>query len=380
MKILIVAPYFYPKIGGMENYALNISKGLKDQFGWDIVVVTSNHADNQFLKEDFAGMTIYRLSKLFKVSNTPINPFWYFQIKHIIRSEKPNAIIAHTPVPYISDIAARVGGNIPYLLTCHSGSLYQNKRYFFNFIITVYKLFLENKTYAISNRIVCVSQSIQKEFPETLRSKTVYIPNSISDKEILQQKVSIKKNNTVLFISSLEKTHSWKGLGDVLMGIKIYVEKYGTDIELLVMGDGDNKSYYETLVKRLHISDHVQFLGQKFGQDKINIIKHAKVLVVYPKTSNDAFPTVILEAWANRVPLLVSKIGVIPSIIDDRKTGYLVNPNSPENLAKDLFNLLNDRKLQHKLMTNGWKQVKNFTWNKQVVRTKELIEKVIAYG
>jgi hypothetical protein len=33
MKVMIVAPYFYPKIGGMENYAYNIGKGLTEKYG-----------------------------------------------------------------------------------------------------------------------------------------------------------------------------------------------------------------------------------------------------------------------------------------------------------------------------------------------------------
>ena len=41
MKILIIAPYFYPKIGGLENYAYNIAKGLAKKH--EVVVVTSNH-------------------------------------------------------------------------------------------------------------------------------------------------------------------------------------------------------------------------------------------------------------------------------------------------------------------------------------------------
>ena len=33
MKTMVVAPYFYPKIGGIENYVYNISKGLKEKYG-----------------------------------------------------------------------------------------------------------------------------------------------------------------------------------------------------------------------------------------------------------------------------------------------------------------------------------------------------------
>ena len=123
MKLLVVTPYFYPKIGGLENYAYNISKGLKDKYGWEIVVITSNHEEKKDKKEELNGMKIYKLARWFKISNTPINPMWYFQIKNIIKKEKPDVINAHIPVPFISDVTARVCGDIPFILTYHTGAM-----------------------------------------------------------------------------------------------------------------------------------------------------------------------------------------------------------------------------------------------------------------
>lgn len=40
---MVVAPYLYPKTGGVENYAYNISKGPRENYGWEVVVVISNH-------------------------------------------------------------------------------------------------------------------------------------------------------------------------------------------------------------------------------------------------------------------------------------------------------------------------------------------------
>src|SRR3989344_8783646 len=106
-KIMFVTPYFYPKIGGLENYAYNIAKGLKKKYDWEVVVVTSNHEQpHKYKEEKIDGMKVYRLPRWFKVSNTPINPMWYFMIKKIIKKERPNIINAHTPVPFMADMAA----------------------------------------------------------------------------------------------------------------------------------------------------------------------------------------------------------------------------------------------------------------------------------
>ena len=123
MKIMIVAPYFYPKIGGMENYAYNIGKGLKEKYGWEVVVVTSNHEERKYKEEQMDGMKIYRLPFWFKISNTPINPMWLFSIHKIQKEEHPDIINAHSPVPFISDITSLIAGKIPLVTTYHSGSM-----------------------------------------------------------------------------------------------------------------------------------------------------------------------------------------------------------------------------------------------------------------
>src|ERR1700722_7739443 len=127
MKIMIVAPYFYPNIGGMETYIYAICIGLKEKYNCDIVVVTCSQKRGGYSVENINGMKVYRLPYLFKISNTPINPLWYFTVKKIIKQEKPDVINAHAPVPFLSDIALRAKGDMPYVLTYHAGSMKKNK-------------------------------------------------------------------------------------------------------------------------------------------------------------------------------------------------------------------------------------------------------------
>src|SRR3989344_5387095 len=145
MKLMVVAPYFYPKIGGMENYAYNISKGLKEKYGWDVVIVTSNHVEKKYKEENLSGMKVYRLPYWFKISNTPINPFWYFELKKIIEKEKPQVINAHTPVPFMVDISALISNKNILFITYHMGSMLKNK-----FISDIFIHFYEKLTLPIT--------------------------------------------------------------------------------------------------------------------------------------------------------------------------------------------------------------------------------------
>jgi len=373
MKIMIVAPYFYPKIGGMENYAYNIAKGLKEEYNWEIVVITSNHEEKKYKEKKINGIKIYLLPRWFKISNTPINPLWFFQIKRIIKNERPDIINANTPVPFISDIAARVCGDLPFILTYHAASLYKYKNPIFNILIFLYKILIERNTIKKARIIIVVSEFIKIKSSKNLRKKMYVIYNSISKKDILSKTKIKVKNNKIIFLASLDKAHSWKGLDDIIQAVKWYVQNFNENIELLIVGDGDYKKHYKKVVEKLKIGQYVKFVGAKFGKDKYSFLRKAKILLTYPKTANDAFPTVFLEAWASLVPIISSNIGPIPHIVDDRKNGYLVKPDSPKELAEGIYNLIQNNKLRNKLIVNGLYKVRDFTWNKQTKKTKEII-------
>src|SRR2546430_16283283 len=126
VKLLLVTPYFLPQSGGLESYAFNIAQSLMQTYDYEVVVVTSNpDGKNQFI-EDYCGIKVYRLPIMLRIANTPINPFWYLTLKRIIRTEKPDIINSHQPVPFIGDLSAFLTGSTPSALTYHSGTMLKN--------------------------------------------------------------------------------------------------------------------------------------------------------------------------------------------------------------------------------------------------------------
>src|SRR5690348_15228823 len=99
VKVLIVAPYFPPHPGGLELYAFNTAQGLNKKYGYEVVVVTANPDGRKQIIEDYCGIKVYRLPIMLRISNTPINPLWVSKLKRIIRTEKPDIINSHQPVP-----------------------------------------------------------------------------------------------------------------------------------------------------------------------------------------------------------------------------------------------------------------------------------------
>jgi glycosyltransferase involved in cell wall biosynthesis len=379
IKLLIVTPYFYPKIGGMENYAFNISKCLMKNYNYEIIVITSNHESKRYKEEKLEGMKIYRLPYQFKVSNTPISFKWKRQIKKIIEKEKPDIINAHTPVPFISDVTCRVAHKlkIPFVLTYHAVTLYKKWYSPWNIIIFLQRLFMGDKTINQATKIIAVSDFVKLQFNKKIRDKTDIVYNAISERDVINNKYTLKKYN-LIFINNLNKAHSWKGLKDIILSIKIYKDKFNRQIKLIVVGDGNYRNYYEDLIKENNLENNVIFVGQKFGEEKEKLISESRILITYPNTANDAFPTVFLEAWANNLPIIASNIGAIPYLIKDKEDGFLVESNNFKKLAEGIHDLLENKRLQEKIIKNGNKKVKeNFTWDISTKKMNKIIQGVL---
>src|SRR6266487_5364795 len=127
MKILFITPHFPPSLGGVENYVFNIALAFKLRYNFEVVVVTSDANSKKKSIVDYFGIKVYRLPIMMLVSNTPINPLWYFSLKRLIREEKPDIINSHQPVMFIVDMTAFLAGKIPFVLTYHSGTMKKNK-------------------------------------------------------------------------------------------------------------------------------------------------------------------------------------------------------------------------------------------------------------
>jgi glycosyltransferase involved in cell wall biosynthesis len=339
MKLLLVTPYYYPKIGGLENYARQLAIALNRREGFEIVVVTSNHTGRQATIETLDSMKVYRLPFWFKFSNTPINPLWSFKLGQIIKSERPDVIHAHTPVPTMADAAALASGKTPFVLTYHAATLKKGGSVVFNFVATVYGLY-EKLTFIKADRIFAVSDYVREQMTPKTQLKTVVVPNAIWADEIIERKQPTAAN--FIFIGSLDQSHSWKGLEATIRAIGEYRTRYNANIHLTVIGDGDARAYYEALVASLKLSDNIEFMGSKLGTEKDALLAQATGLIAYPISGNDAFPTVFLEAWAKYVPVISAAIGPIPSLIDHNETGYLVEPNDSIALATTLYVVMND--------------------------------------
>lgn len=369
---MFVCPYFPPHIGGSENYVYKIASGLSKIYGWEMVIVTTNQNKKRIQKEQKNGIKIYRLPVLFTLSNTPINPFWYIQIKKIIQKEKPALINAHMPVPFMADVTALACNNVPFVLTYHSGSMIK-KNFFADAPIFIYEYIFLKYTLKKAELIICCSDYIKDDFLKEYKNKAITINPGVDALYKYAGKISDRK--IILFVATLTKSQRYKGLTYLLQAL-VTVKRLLEDVRLFVVGDGNALPDYRKLVAQLGLNNDVVFTGSLRGRKLIKMFKKARVLVL--PSLNESFGMVLIEAMAQSIPVIGTNIGGIPYIITHGKDGFLVPPKNAKALARAIKRILTDSNLAKSMGEEGYRKVKaNYLWDKQILRTKELFDKFL---
>jgi glycosyltransferase involved in cell wall biosynthesis len=377
IKLLVVAPYFPPSIGGVQNYAYNISKGLIKDYNYEIVIITYNHENPKEYKEELLdGMKVYRLPRQFKISNTPISFKWKKQIKKIIEKEKPDIINAHSPVPFIADVACRVAHKkgIPFLLTYHNDLVKDN--FILDLICKKYYWLMGNKTLTQSTKIIATSEYYANNSP--------YLKKRLNKISIISPGVNLpaksnfnKIKNQLIFVSQLDKTHKHKGLNYLIESINLIKDRIN-DIKLNVIGTGNNTEEYKEQVKRLGLDNNIKFLGKISDEELSRKYGESEIIVLPSYNSSEGFGMVLIEGMAHKCVAIGTRVGGIPYAISENKDGLLVAPKDSQELANAIIKILENTKLAKKMGEKGYKKVKeNFTWKILTKKMNEVIKGVL---
>ena len=369
MKILIAVPYFFPRVGGMENYARALAEGLSVS-GHRVVVVCGDKV-SRVKKQKLGRLTVYRLPLGLVVSNTPVNPLWFFMLRRIIKTEKPDIINAHTPVPGMVDMAALAAGRVPLVVTYHAATLRKPGNALMFMATEAYVLFQRLALHR-ARSIFAVSDFVKQSLPARVRQKTFVMPNAAYPVQLLPS----PGQAGLVFVNNLEPSHRWKGLDLILEALAI-AKKGGRDHRLIVVGDGSDRRRYEHKAVELGISDLVRFKGRLVGAERDREMRRALAYVHYPTTGNDAFPTLLLEAWALGLPVISAAIGPMPSLIDGGRTGVLVSPGDPKALALAINQAMDDPTKLRIMGRRGRRLVEQtYNWDTQVARASQLMKEL----
>ena len=153
-------------------------------------------------------------------------------------------------------------------------------------------------------------------------------------------------------IGSIGRLSTEKGYKYLIEALTILIKK-GIDARLVIMGEGYERPCLENLTRELGLSEKVLLPGYI---DEANLyIPLFDVFVISSLT--EGLPITLLEAMQAKTPIVGSRVGGIPYLLDESRAGLLVNPASPDAIANAVFRIYDDGRLAKALVDDAYERV-----------------------
>ena len=194
-----------------------------------------------------------------------------------------------------------------------------------------------------SSAFVAVSREDQRRMIEVERIRpedTLFIPNGIpappaASGNDVRAELGIPADAPV--IGTVSVLRPQKALDVLLRATKILVQEF-PGLRVLIAGEGDRRFALEDLATELGLDDTVMFLGVR--TDVPDVLESLDVAV---STSDfEGSPLSVMEYMAAARPIVATRVGGVPDLIDDGVHGRLVDPQDPSAFAEAVAGLLRD--------------------------------------
>lgn len=115
--------------------------------------------------------------------------------------------------------------------------------------------------------------------------------------------------------------------------------------KLLIVGDGPDLGEASRLARALDVADDVELLGE---QDQVVPLLSASDVFLLP-SAQESFGLAALEAMACGVPVVASRVGGLPELVDDGVTGFLHARDDLQGMAESICRMLEDAALHQRM-------------------------------
>lgn len=166
------------------------------------------------------------------------------------------------------------------------------------------------------------------------------------DRAAARYKLGVAEAPTLGIVATLR---DWKGHAYLLEAFDKLRAEFPT-WQLLIIGDGPQRSNIEQQIQRLRLNERVRLVG---NQDNVEQWMNALDLFVLPSYGEEGVPQSIMQAMACGLAVVSTRVGAIPEAAVEGKTAILVEPRNTAALAQDLARLMSDDALRRQLGETG---------------------------
>ncbi|MCG2693888.1 NAD-dependent epimerase/dehydratase family protein [Candidatus Parcubacteria bacterium] len=363
-KIVIFSTFYEPFMSGAELFVKEVNERLSDKY--DITIITAKLRPDLAQEEDFGGYKVVRVGKGNKLDK--IRYIWLAPQM----ARKLNPSLLHAVMESYAGLALWFSKYImpdkKRILTLQSGDL--DAKIWSKIPI------LWSGIHRSPDFITAISNFLGERATRLGASNVEIIPNGVDLKEAedtLINKNNSEKRHRIVCLARLswEKDHK-----NLLSAMPSILNRF-PDAELILVGDGPLKESLQRTAYGLQLGDRVKFLGNLPHKTALEELAKADVSIC-PSLA-EGLGITFIEAQILGVPIIGTRVGGIPDVIEDGKTGILINPASAKDIAEAIIKIFEMEENEKNIMIEEAKKSARdkFDWDKIAIQVDSLYNKLL---
>ena len=361
MKILHILTDQDKRLRPLENLVSGLDRNIFSQ-----VICYLRGDDDKHTKFEAWGHDVFSLN-ISEKKLKRFQPSMVFQLARIIKEQGIDIVHCqrHKPTVYGALAAYMTGKNLK--LISHVRGLNRTRSF--------KRKILNGILFRRISRIIAVSNAVRDDIVRTnfisFPNKVVTIYNGIDVQSFMDLDLNREKARTKLGLSDKDafvygtvgRLAETKGQEVLLKAFARVYEKY-PESWLIITGEGRLKSELRALSAELNIHKRVVFLG--YRTDILEVLKAYDVFVL-PSIA-EGLPGALLEAMATGIPVIASRVGGVPEILNDPSLGIMVSPFSMDELVSAMERLRSMDEMSRNMMGEALRKrvLEEFTKEKMI--------------
>lgn len=392
MRIVMLAPLYYPQRGGAETIVRSLAEGMASR-GHDITVITDRRATSSPEMEVREGVTIIRthryLSRLATLEQRQAVPWeecifaLHSELDSLV-SRLANTDIVHAHCTVSAYPASLLGMRLraPVVVTPHETTPerdplgVETSRLLLT-LEPIKRVIVGSQTFARQVRRIGVDKSFLAVAPFGVDLR-VFKPD-VSSLAFRQQ---LKLSDTEVVVTCVGRFKERKRQLDIIEAIRLcYQRRSDLRLRVLLVGscDAGSSTYLEEIRRRItsYGLENKIIILEDLAQDFLPSLYSSSDIVLQP-SSAEGLGLAVLEAQASGCAIIASDVDGLTETVRHRETGLLVELGNIEMLANSIVNLYDDTALRLELATNALAQARDqYDLQRTVQQTLAEYENVI---
>jgi glycosyltransferase involved in cell wall biosynthesis len=348
-------------MGGPALHVSYLTEGLAER-GYDTTLVAgtvSQGEQSMAYVADSLGVQVVTIPHLHREISPVQDLLATWRLAKMMRADRPTILHTHTAkAGAVGRAAALLAGRARPPIVVHTFHGHVLRGYFGRFWTFVFRM-LERILAHVTDALIAVSPEVRDELVAlgvAPASKFTVIRLGIElESRVPERNEARAETRRVMGVRDDRFLVGWTGRmtgvkrTDIVLRAFALLRSRGVPATLCMVGDGPDRRRIEELASELGIVRDCLFTGY---QEDVGPFFAAFDVFVLP-SANEGTPVTAIEALASGCPVVATRVGGVPDVVQDGEDGILIDPDSPEQLANALVLLAGDPELRARMGAAG---------------------------